>query len=324
LYLKCGDTLIFESTYFPGATEDVLIPFLENKSNKKWKIDFNVGYSPERINPGDKTNLISNTPKIISGDSSSTLFLLKMIYGSFNSKLCEVESIKIAESAKMIENIQRDVNIALMNEFSIILNKLEIDTKKVLMAAGTKWNFNSYYPGLVGGHCIGVDPYYMSYKSEMLGYNPQIISSSRRINDGMPSYIAKEIIKRLLLISSVNRDTKITILGFTYKENISDTRNSKVYDLYLNLKKFGINLFICDPNVNSDYLFKNYGINNLSISDIPNDNQAIILATPHNCFVDLGINLIINNLKPHSLFVDIKSIYSKQHLIKHGHSYWSL
>jgi UDP-N-acetyl-D-galactosamine dehydrogenase len=319
-FIKKSCTIIFESTVYPGATEEICIPIIEKYSGLKWKTHFNIGYSPERINPGDKDHELSTIKKIISGDSEKTLCILEEIYGSIISAgLYRAKTIKIAEAAKVIENTQRDINIALINEFALIFDKLEIPTKEVLEAASTKWNFLPFVPGLVGGHCIGVDPYYLTHKAEMVGYHPQVILSGRRINDGMSSYIAQKMIKKMIVNHKQIRGSKIVIFGVTFKENCPDIRNSKVFDLINELKSYGCDIFAHDPIADFQDVESNYNIKLSTISDLPNKIDGCIYAVPHDIFKDDILNYLNNNDVP---LIDIKGIlYNK---IKDKRNYWSL
>ncbi len=309
LFLKKGGVVVFESTVYPGLTEEVCVKVLEKKSELAYIEDFNVGYSPERINPGDKNNSFLNITKIVSASTSSTLKFLVNLYASIiKSDVVPVSSIRVAEAAKIIENTQRDINIAFMNELSIIFNKLNIDTNEVLNAAKTKWNFLDFRPGLVGGHCIGVDPYYLTHKCRQIGYEPQIILSGRRVNDGMPSYIVNEIIKKMIGKNKAFRD--ILIIGATFKENCNDTRNSKVEPIYLEFLALGINVKVYDPLVKLDDGEKIYGTNFItSLGGCGYD--CIIYAVPHKVLETHISNVIKSKLNIDGLFVDIKGTVGK-------------
>ena len=259
--LKKGSVIVYESTVYPGVTEEICIPILEQQSGMKCGIDFKVGYSPERINPGDKVHRLETIRKIVSGMDDETLDIVAKVYELVvEAGVHRAESIKVAEAAKVIENSQRDINIAFMNELSIIFNKMGIDTQAVLNAAGTKWNFLKFYPGLVGGHCIGVDPYYLTYKAEMLGYHSQVILSGRRINDDMGKYVAENVVKKLIAADKAVRSVRVGILGFTFKENCPDTRNSKVMDIVNELREYGIEPVISDPVADADEAKRLYDI----------------------------------------------------------------
>ncbi len=309
-FLKKGAIVVYESTVYPGATEDICIPILEVSSGMKWFNDFNVGYSPERVNPGDKERTITKIIKVVSGDCLKTLDAITDLYASvIDAGVYRAPSIKVAEAAKVIENTQRDLNIALMNELAIIFGKIGIDTSEVLKAAETKWNFMSFRPGLVGGHCIGVDPYYLTYKAEMLGYHPQVILAGRRINDGMASYIAQQIIKNLILSNRPLFKPKIIILGLTFKENCSDLRNSKVADLFKELESFGCDVVCHDPIANSKEALCEYGINLIGYEDLPK-SDAIVLAVAHSKYLEIGKNNLCKKLNDRGVFFDIKSAFS--------------
>ncbi len=269
--LEKGSVVVFESTVYPGVTEEICIPVLENESGLKCGVDFKVGYSPERINPGDKIHRLETIKKIVSGMDEETLDIVAKVYELVVSAgVHRADSIKVAEAAKVIENSQRDINIAFMNELSIIFNKMGIDTQAVLKAAGTKWNFLSFYPGLVGGHCIGVDPYYLTYKAEMLGYHSQVILSGRQINDDMGKYVAENCVKKLIAADMHIRGAKVAILGFTFKENCPDTRNSKVIDIVKELHEYGINPLVADPQADIDEAERLYGIKLAEMNGIRN------------------------------------------------------
>ena len=283
-HMKKGATVVYESTVYPGATEEVCIPVLERESGLKWKQDFNVGYSPERINPGDKEHTLTKILKIVSGDSPETLDKVAKLYEIIIVPgVHRASSIKAAEAAKVIENTQRDLNISLMNELSIIFDKLGIDTTEVLEAAGTKWNFLKFKPGLVGGHCIGVDPYYLTHKAEMLGYNPQVILAGRRINDGMGKFIAEQTIKNMIAAGSYIKGAKVNVLGLTFKENCGDLRNSKVIDIINELKSYGVEVFVTDPQAESEEAVHEYGVPLLDWDDMPRAD-AIVAAVAHREF----------------------------------------
>jgi UDP-N-acetyl-D-galactosamine dehydrogenase len=259
--LKKGAVIVYESTVWPGLTEEVCVPILEKESGLKWKQDFFVGYSPERVNPGDKEHTIEKIVKVVAGDTPETAQFLAELYGAvIPAGVYVAPDIKTAEAAKVIENIQRDINIALMNELSLIFHRLGIDTKEVLKAAGTKWNFLKFEPGLVGGHCIGVDPYYLAYKAREAGYIPQLILAGRGINEFIPKFVAEETVKLLVKAGKEIKGSKVLVLGFTFKENVPDVRNTKVYDLVKELKEFGIIAYIYDPIANKKEVLKEYGI----------------------------------------------------------------
>ena len=311
-FLKNGDLVIYESTVYPGCTEEICIPMLERETNLRLNKEFYVGYSPERINPGKSIYKLTNTDKIVSGSNFKAIKMIKDIYQKIIKKpLYVAENIKTAEAAKIIENTQRDLNIALMNELSIIFNKLKIDTSNVIRAASTKWNFNYYQPGLVGGHCIGVDPYYLTYKSKQLGYNPKVILAGRKINDKMGSYIGQQILRKSK-IQKIKKP-KALILGFTFKENCVDIRNSKVPDIanYLIKKEFKVNLH--DPNLNKDILKKNK-FRKVFLNSLNRKNyfDIIIIAVAHDIFKKIGIKRIKSYGKKNALIFDIKGIFPKE------------
>ncbi|MGI4851437.1 MAG: nucleotide sugar dehydrogenase [Janthinobacterium lividum] len=311
--LKKGDIVIYESTVYPGVTEDECVPILEKISGLKYNIDFGVGYSPERINPGDKKHRLENIKKIVSGSNAETLETVFQLYDSIISAgVFKSSNIKTAEAAKVIENIQRDVNIALINELSIIFHKLNINTYDVLEAASTKWNFARFEPGLVGGHCIGVDPYYLTHCAEKLGYHPEVILSGRRINNHMGEYIANNIMKNILKNNNISSfPPLITILGFSFKENVPDIRNTKVIDIIKELEKFGVKIQLCDPHVDATSVYSEYGLNLIPIDElIPAD--AVIVAVKHQSFIDGGGSLLEKLLKnKKGLIADLKNCVEK-------------
>ena len=307
--LKKGDLVIFESTVYPGATEEVCVPILEQQSGFKMNIDFGVGYSPERINPGDKVNTLTKIKKVTSGSSKIYAEEVNALYQSIvDAGTFLATSIKVAEAAKVIENIQRDINIGLINELSLIFQHLNIDTSEVLEAAGTKWNFLPFKPGLVGGHCIGVDPYYLTYKAQSVGYYPEVILAARRLNDNMSANVASRLVHKMLKLDIDVRNAKVLVLGFTFKEDCPDIRNTKVIDVIEELKKFNISVETVDPNVDADSAMKYY---NLSINTSPSSKNydAILLAVPHRQFLEMGVDLIKSYGKPTSIFFDLKSIF---------------
>ena len=304
--LKKGDTVVYESTVYPGVTEEVCVPILEEKTGLKFNEDFFVGYSPERINPGDKKHTITKITKVVSGSTPETLKDLSELYGSIiEAGIYKAPTIKTAEAAKVIENTQRDINIAFVNELSIIFSKMGIDTHEVLKAAGTKWNFLNFFPGLVGGHCIGVDPYYLAYKSEALGYTPEIILAGRRINDSMPTFIVSQIVKQLLKQNKTSQNAKALILGATFKENCPDLRNSKVVDVYKELSEFGFSVDIFDPEADAKVFIKEYGFEKLK--ELSNKQyDVVILAVSHNSFKSINPKDLLAN---EGVVFDVKGFY---------------
>lgn len=323
--LVSGSVVVFESTVYPGVTEDVCVPILEKASGLKCGIDFKIGYSPERINPGDKVHRLETIKKIVSGMDDETLNLVAKVYEIIvEAGVHRAESIKVAEAAKVIENSQRDINIAFMNELSIIFNKMGLDTQSVLRAAGTKWNFLNFYPGLVGGHCIGVDPYYLTYKAEMMGYHSQIILSGRRINDDMGKYCAENCVKQLISANKAVKGAKVAILGFTFKENCPDTRNTKVLDIVKELNEYGIDPAISDPVADADEAKKLYGIEFLDIESIK-DMDAVILAVAHTEFLSLAIEEVDKLYgSGKKVLLDLKGLLNRNEYEIAGYSYWRL
>lgn len=323
--LKKGSVIVYESTVYPGVTEEICIPILEQQSGMKCGIDFKVGYSPERINPGDKVHRLETIRKIVSGMDDETLDVVAEVYELVvEAGVHRAESIKVAEAAKVIENSQRDINIAFMNELSIIFNKMGIDTQAVLNAAGTKWNFLKFYPGLVGGHCIGVDPYYLTYKAEMLGYHSQVILSGRRINDDMGKYVAENVVKKLIAADKAVRSVRVAILGFTFKENCPDTRNSKVMDIVNELREYGIEPVISDPVADADEAKRLYDIQFVKKNDIKN-MDAVILAVAHEEFRNLSrkdVDALYGTGK--KVLIDVKGLLNREEYEAAGYSYWRL
>ncbi len=321
-----GSVIVFESTVYPGVTEEICVPILEKESGLKCGVDFKIGYSPERINPGDKVHRLETITKIVSGMDEETLDTVAKVYELVvDAGVYRAESIKVAEAAKVIENSQRDINIAFMNELSIIFHKMGIDTKAVLDAAGTKWNFLKFFPGLVGGHCIGVDPYYLTYKAEELGYHSQIILSGRRINDDMGRYVAESLVKNLIKTDIPVKRAKVAILGFTFKENCPDTRNTKVIDIYKELGEYGIQPIVVDPAADADEAERLYGITFNSLEDIK-DMDAVIIAVAHSQFLDLSKDKIAAFFRPShkvKVLMDIKGLLDKKEY-QEDYLYWRL
>ncbi len=317
--LKKGDYIVYESTVYPGCTEEDCIPVLELHSKLKFKKDFKVGYSPERINPGDKEHTITKILKVVSGCDAESLDAISKVYEIIvEPGVHRAASIKVAEAAKIIENTQRDVNIALMNELSIIFGKMGINTYDVLEAAGTKWNFLKFFPGLVGGHCIGVDPYYLTHKAESLGYHARVINSGRYVNDSMGFYVAKNLVKKVSAAGKNISKSKVLIMGATFKENVSDIRNSKVADIVKELKSYGVKVDVVDPNVDSEELKHEYGF---GLSKLGKGYDGIIVAVNHKEYIGLDEKYFKGLLSPKGVLVDVKGIYRKRFK---GISYWSL
>ncbi len=323
--LTKGSIVVFESTVYPGVTEEVCVPILEKESNLKCGVDFKVGYSPERINPGDKQHRLETIQKIVSGIDEETLNCIAEVYELVvHAGVYKAESIKIAEAAKVIENAQRDINIAFMNELSIIFNKMGIDTKAVLEAAGTKWNFLNFYPGLVGGHCIGVDPYYLTYKAEMMGYHSQIILAGRHINDDMGKYVAENCVKSLIAADKNVKNAKVAILGFTFKENCPDTRNTRVIDIVKELGEYGITPVIADPEADKKEARALYGIEFIDI-DVVRNMEVVILAVAHERFKKLQITDMDKFFGAGTkILLDIKGLLNRKEYENKGYSYWRL
>lgn len=323
--LTYGSIVVFESTVYPGVTEEICVPILEKESGLRCGVDFKVGYSPERINPGDKIHRLETITKIVSGMDQETLEEIAKTYEIVvDAGVHRAESIKVAEAAKVIENSQRDINIAFMNELSIIFNKMGIDTKAVLEAAGTKWNFLKFYPGLVGGHCIGVDPYYLTYKAEQMGYHSQVILAGRRINDNMGKYVAENCVKNLIKAEKTVKGARIAILGFTFKENCPDTRNSKIFDIVKELREYGIEPIISDPEADKYEAKKLYGIEFEDMNNIKN-MDVVILAVAHNCFSNLNMDKIDAMFSEGTkVLLDIKGVFNRKEYEKAGYSYWRL
>lgn len=323
--LTKGSIVVFESTVYPGVTEDVCVPILEKESGLKCGVDFKVGYSPERINPGDKVHRLETITKIVSGMDEESLEEIAKVYELVvDAGVHRAESIRVAEAAKVIENSQRDINIAFMNELSIIFNKMGIDTKSVIEAAGTKWNFLKFYPGLVGGHCIGVDPYYLTYKAEMLGYHSQIILSGRRINDDMGKYVAENVVKNLIAADKAVKGAKVAILGFTFKENCPDTRNTRIIDIINELKEYGITPVVADPAADADEAKRLYGIEFVDMSTVK-DMDAIVLAVAHTEFEQLGMDKIGAMFgSGKKVLLDLKGLLNRKEYEAADYIYWRL
>lgn len=322
--LKRGAVIVFESTVYPGATEEVCIPVIERESGLKWKQDFFVGYSPERINPGDKERTVTKIVKVVSGDSPETLQKVAATYGAvITAGVYRASSIKVAEAAKVIENTQRDLNIALMNELAVIFHKIGIDTLEVLQAAGTKWNFLPFRPGLVGGHCIGVDPYYLTHKAEMLGYHSDVILAGRRINDGMGKYVAEQTVKQMIQSGHSIKGCDVIVLGLTFKENCPDLRNSKVIDVIRELESFGCRVHVHDPVASSAEAEHEYGVPLEPWEALPRA-AAMVAAVSHRAYLDMPVQSMLDKLLPAGVFADVKSSYDEGVLAAAGVTVWRL
>ncbi|PKO35785.1 MAG: nucleotide sugar dehydrogenase [Betaproteobacteria bacterium HGW-Betaproteobacteria-7] len=322
--LKQGAIVVFESTVYPGATEEVCIPIIERESGKTWKKDFFVGYSPERINPGDKERTVTKIVKVVSGDTPETLATVAEIYGSIiTAGVYPASNIKVAEAAKVIENTQRDLNIALMNELAIIFDKIGIDTLEVLQAAGTKWNFLPFRPGLVGGHCIGVDPYYLTHKAQKLGYHPEVILAGRRINDGMGKFVAEKTIKQMVRNGHPVKDQPIVVLGLTFKEDCPDLRNSRVIDVIRELESYGAKVVVHDPVADAAEAHHEYGVDLVAWEDIPR-SAAIVVAVNHREFKNRTTADFLSKLKEHGVITDVKSMLDPAAFAEAGVDLWRL
>lgn len=323
-HMKKGAIVVYESTVYPGATEEVCIPVLERESGMKWKQDFFVGYSPERINPGDKEHTLTKILKIVSGDTPATLEKVAELYEKIIVPgVHRASSIKAAEAAKVIENTQRDLNIALMNELAIIFDKIGIDTTEVLEAAGTKWNFLKFKPGLVGGHCIGVDPYYLTHKADMLGYHPQVILAGRRINDGMGKFIAEQTIKHMIATGSYIKGARVNVLGLTFKENCGDLRNSKVIDIIRELQSYGVEVFVTDPQADAEEAMHEYGVRLLPWTELPRAD-AVVAAVSHKEFSALTVDDLGKKLVKGGAFIDVKAAFDADAIQAAGYRLWRL
>ena len=318
--IKKGDYVVYESTVYPGCTEEDCVPIIEKLSGLKMTEDYMIGYSPERINPGDKEHTISTIIKVVSGCCSESLETIAKVYELVvKAGVHKASSIKVAEAAKIIENTQRDLNIALMNELSIIFDKMNINTYEVLEAAGTKWNFLKFQPGLVGGHCIGVDPYYLTYKSKKLGYNSQVILAGRYINDAMAGYVARKILQNIIVTNGNVKDAKVLVMGATFKENVSDIRNSKVADVIKELKAFSLNVDVTDPHADSDDLIHEYGFE--LTEKLSNDYDAVLVTVPHDAYKKLDDTYFASITKEHAIVADLKGIFRNKITSR---KYWSL
>ena len=318
--LKKGDYVVYESTVYPGCTEEDCLPILEAHSGFKLGQDFKIGYSPERINPGDRERTIDKIVKIVSGSDAEALGVISAVYGQIiTAGIYEAPTLKVAEAAKVIENTQRDLNISLMNELAVIFDRMGVDTQEVIKAAGTKWNFLKFYPGLVGGHCIGVDPYYLIHQSKKLGYDPQVIHSGRRINDGMPAFIAKKLVQQLIKRGKSPQKTRVLVMGITFKENVSDIRNSKVADLVKELMQYSINVHITDPYASPNEVAHEY---NLTLVDTPSANyDAVVVAVAHDEYKTLEASYFAKITTSDALLMDLKGLYEGK---TEGLEYWRL
>lgn len=322
--LKPGATVVFESTVYPGATEEVCVPILEKESGLKWKKDFNIGYSPERINPGDKVNTLEKIVKVVSGDTPEVLETVAQVYELvIEAGVHRATSIKVAEAAKVIENTQRDLNIALMNELAVIFNIMDIDTLDVLEAAGTKWNFLPFRPGLVGGHCIGVDPYYLTYKASVCGYHPEVILAGRRINDNMGKFIAEQTVKKMIAQDAQVKGAKVLIMGLTFKENCADLRNTRVVDVIAELEIYGVEVVIWDPVAENHEAQKEYGISLTDINDVKNID-AVIAAVSHEDILNQDLSELAAKCNGSVPFVDVKSAFGRDEITAAGFKGWRL
>lgn len=323
-HMKRGAIVVYESTVYPGATEEICIPILERESGLKWKEDFHVGFSPERINPGDKEHTLTTILKVVSGDDDESLDRIAKLYESVvTAGVYRASSIKVAEAAKVIENTQRDLNIALMNELAIIFDKIGIDTLEVLKAAGTKWNFLPFRPGLVGGHCIGVDPYYLTHKAEMIGYHPQVILAGRRINDGMAKFVAEKTVKSMISSGFHVKGSKVNVIGLTFKENCPDLRNSKVADIVHELQSYGVDVHVFDPVADGEEAQHEYGIRLESWATLPKAD-AVIVAVPHKEVLALSLPDFQSKLNDGGCFIDVKSQFDPKALQEAGYCVWRL
>ncbi|MBI3778462.1 MAG: nucleotide sugar dehydrogenase [Gammaproteobacteria bacterium] len=323
-HMKKGAIVIFESTVYPGATEEECIPVLEKGSGMRWMKDFHVGYSPERINPGDKEHTLTTIKKVVSGDDAPTLETVAQLYELIvKAGVCRTSSIKAAEAAKVIENTQRDLNIALMNELAIIFHKLGIDTLEVLEAAGTKWNFLPFRPGLVGGHCIGVDPYYLTQKAERIGYHPEVILAGRRINDSMGKYVAEQTIKQIIQAGHSVNGSHVIVLGITFKEDCPDSRNTRVIDVVNELKTYGVNVWVHDPVADVEEARHEYGLELHSWEKLPRA-KAIVAAVAHKEFLKKGTDEFLKKLEKNGSFIDVKSRFDTKAFVSAGVQVWRL
>ncbi len=323
-FMKRGATVIYESTVYPGTTEEVCVPILERASGMRWKQDFHVGYSPERINPGDKEHSFTKILKVVSGDDEETLEKVAGLYGSVvTAGVYRASSIRVAEAAKVIENTQRDLNIAFVNELAIIFDRMGIDTQEVLAAAGTKWNFLPFRPGLVGGHCIGVDPYYLTYKAELCGYHPEVILAGRRINDGMGAYIARKTVQQMIHAGRNIMGARVNILGLTFKENCRDIRNSKVIDIIRELAEYGVECFVHDPEADYDETLHEYDIRLCTWDELP-AADAVVLAVAHKHFCELPASAYLEKIVRQGCLIQVKPVLDAAAFRREGVRVWRL
>lgn len=323
-HMKKGAIVVYESTVYPGATEEVCVPILERESGMKWKQDFFIGYSPERINPGDRQHTLTRILKVVSGDTPETLERVAALYECIvEPGVHRASSVKVAEAAKVIENTQRDLNIALMNELAIIFDRIGIDTTEVLEAAGTKWNFLKFKPGLVGGHCIGVDPYYLTHMADKVGYHPQVILAGRRINDSMGKFVAEQTVKQMIASGSYVKGAKVNVLGLTFKEDCADLRNSKVVDIIHELQSYGVEVFVHDPFADPDEAKHEYGVRPVAWNDLPRAD-AIVAAVSHREYLGLSIEDLGRKLIKNGCFIDVKAAFDSVALSAAGFTVWRL
>jgi UDP-N-acetyl-D-galactosamine dehydrogenase len=322
--MKPGAVVVYESTVYPGATEEVCVPILEKHSGMRWRHDFHVGYSPERINPGDREHSFTKIRKVVSGDDPETLEKVAQLYASVVSAgVYRAASIRVAEAAKVIENTQRDLNIALVNELAIIFDRLGLDTMDVLNAAATKWNFLPFRPGLVGGHCIGVDPYYLTHKAELAGYHPEVILAGRRINDGMGPHIARKTVQQMIHAGRNIKGAKVNVLGLTFKENCPDIRNSKVVDVIRELGEFGVEIFVHDPWADAAEALHEYDVRLRAWEDLP-PADALILAVSHRQFLELPPSVYLQKIVRRGCLIDVKSVFDPEPFRREGLQVWRL
>jgi UDP-N-acetyl-D-galactosamine dehydrogenase len=323
-YMKPGAIVVYESTVYPGATEEVCVPILEKASGMRWRQDFHVGYSPERINPGDRTHTFTQILKVVSGDDAATLDKVAELYASVvKAGVFRAASIRVAEAAKVIENTQRDLNIAFVNELAIIFERMGLDTLEVLKAAGTKWNFLPFRPGLVGGHCIGVDPYYLTHKAELMGYHPEVILAGRRINDAMGSHIARKTVQQMIHAGRNIKGARVNVLGLTFKEDVPDIRNSKVIDIIRELHEFGVETFVHDPQANPDDALHEYGVRLADWDSLP-AADAVILAVAHRKYLELPTEALMRKVVRAGCLIDVKSVLDAAAFRKEGLRVWRL